>query len=74
MFRPGTPAGHTFPFHPRPNVSRELLPYEVCDFRVDGKMVWNGTVQGSDIEATADWYNKEGKFVKKYWVKGKLKR
>lgn len=40
----------------------------------DGKMVWKGTVTGNTLNATAYNYNKEGKLVETYWVKGELKK
>ncbi len=30
------------------------------------------TVTGSDIDVTAEWYDKQGKFITLYWVKGIL--
>jgi uncharacterized protein YndB with AHSA1/START domain len=40
----------------------------------DGKMKWKGTVDGASIDAAVEWYDKTGKLVTLYWVKGKLIR
>lgn len=40
----------------------------------DGRMVWKGTVSAGHLEATVDWYDKEGKLQKSYWVKATRKQ